>query len=89
LNQFEARNLVIEKGQVKNKERKFIKISDARISAHDQNLGLQTDDLNKVRCKRIFADQGVSGATIEREGLSQAIAAAGKGDVSALICSRC
>jgi hypothetical protein len=27
------------------------------------------DALNKVGRKRIFADQGVSGATIEREGM--------------------
>jgi predicted site-specific integrase-resolvase len=79
LDQFEARNLFIAKGQGKNKERKLIKIGYARVSTHDQNLGLQMDALNKVGRKRIFADQGVSGATIEREGLSQAIAAAGKG----------
>ena len=50
------------------------------VSARDQNPGLQIDALNKAGCKRIFADQGVCGATIERERLSQAIAAAGKGD---------
>ena len=39
------------------------------------------DALNKAGCERIFTDHGVSGATIEREGLSQAIAAIGRGDV--------
>nr|WP_305887642.1 hypothetical protein [Nitrosospira sp. Nsp11] len=31
-------------------------------------------------CKRIFTDQGVCGATIERQRLSRAIAATGRGD---------
>jgi hypothetical protein len=79
LDQFEARDLLIAKERGKNKERKFIKIGNVRVSIHDQNPGLQMDALNKAGCKRIFADQGVSGATIEREGLPQAIAAVGKG----------
>lgn len=59
-----------------------MKIGYARVSTNDQNLDLQMDALNKAGCERIFTDQGVSGATIEREGLSQAIAAVGKkGDV--------
>ncbi|SOD41833.1 recombinase family protein [Nitrosovibrio sp. Nv4] len=58
-----------------------MKIGYARVSTDDQNLDLQMDALNKAGCERIFTDQGVSGATIEREGLSQAIAAVGKGDV--------
>jgi hypothetical protein len=80
---------LIAKGQGKNKERKFIKIGYAGIHS-DRNPGLQMDVLNKAGCiNGIFVDQGVEGATIEREGLSQAIAAAGKGDVFALICGRC
>ncbi|SEP44071.1 recombinase family protein [Nitrosovibrio sp. Nv6] len=58
-----------------------MKIGYARVSTDDQNLNLQMDALNQAGCERIFTDQGVSGATIEREGLSQAIAAVGKGDV--------
>ncbi|SEG16690.1 Site-specific DNA recombinase [Nitrosospira multiformis ATCC 25196] len=58
-----------------------MKIGYARVSTDDQNLDLQMDALSRVGCERIFTDQGVSGATIEREGLSQAIAAVEKGDV--------
>ncbi|PTQ83158.1 DNA invertase Pin-like site-specific DNA recombinase [Nitrosospira multiformis] len=58
-----------------------MKIGYARVSTDDQNLDLQLDALGRAGCERIFTDQGVSGATIEREGLSQAIAAVGKGDV--------
>jgi DNA invertase Pin-like site-specific DNA recombinase len=73
--------VMLHKGDAKQKRRKFMKIGYARVSTDDQNLGLQMDALNKAGCERIFTDQGVSGATIEREGLSQAIAAVGKGDV--------
>jgi DNA invertase Pin-like site-specific DNA recombinase len=58
-----------------------MKIGYARVSTDDQNLDLQLDALTRVGCEQVFTDQGVSGATIEREGLSQAIAAVGKGDV--------
>ena len=58
-----------------------MKIGYARVSTDDQNLDLQMDALSRAGCEQIFTDQGVSGATIEREGLSQAIAAVGKGDV--------
>ena len=58
-----------------------MKIGYARVSTDDQNLDLQMDALTKAGCERIFTDQGVSGITVEREGLSQAIAAVGKGDV--------
>jgi DNA invertase Pin-like site-specific DNA recombinase len=58
-----------------------MKIGYARVSTDDQNLNLQMDALNKAGCERIFTDQGVSGATIEREGLSRALAAVGKSDV--------
>lgn len=58
-----------------------MKIGYARVSTDDQNLDLQMDALEKAGCERIFTDQGVSGATIEREGLAQAVAAVRKGDV--------
>ena len=58
-----------------------MKIGYARVSTDDQNLDLQMDALNKAGCERIFTDHGVSGATIEREGLSQAISAVERGDV--------
>ena len=58
-----------------------MKIGYARVSTDDQNLDLQLDALTRAGCERVFTDHGVSGATIEREGLSQAIAAVGEGDV--------
>jgi hypothetical protein len=50
------------------------------MSTRGQTPGLQIDVLSKVRCKRKFAGLGACGATVERERLSQAIAATGKGD---------
>jgi DNA invertase Pin-like site-specific DNA recombinase len=58
-----------------------MKIGYARVSTDDQNLDLQIDALTSAGCDRIFTDQGVSGVTIKREGLSQALAAVGEGDV--------
>jgi DNA invertase Pin-like site-specific DNA recombinase len=66
---------------MQNYREEFMKIGYARVSTDDQNLDLQMDALNKAGCERIFTDHGVSGAAIEREGLSQAIAAIGRGDV--------
>jgi DNA invertase Pin-like site-specific DNA recombinase len=39
------------------------------------------DALNKAGCEKIFTDHGVSGISVNRIGLSQAIAAVGAGDV--------
>lgn len=58
-----------------------MKIGYARVSTDDQNLNLQFDALQKAGCDQVFSDQGVSGATTERGGLSQALAAVGPGDV--------
>ncbi|SEO46291.1 Site-specific DNA recombinase [Nitrosospira multiformis] len=58
-----------------------MKIGYARVSTDDQNLDLQLDALTRAECEQVFTDHGVSGAIIEREGLSQAIAAVGRGDV--------
>ena len=57
-----------------------MKIGYARVSTDEQNLDLQLDALKAAGCEKIFQDQGVSGATIERDGLSQAILACGAGD---------
>ena len=57
-----------------------MKIGYARVSTDEQNLDLQIDALNAAGCEKIFQDQGVSGATIERDGLSQVISACGAGD---------
>src|SRR5690242_20745831 len=71
----------VAKGCIKIRRTKLMKIGYARVSTDDQNLDLQMDALSRAGCQHIFTDQGVSGSTIEREGLSQAIAAVGKGDV--------
>jgi hypothetical protein len=40
----------------------------------DQNLDLQMDALNKAGCKKIFTDWSISGITVNRPGLVQALA---------------
>jgi len=52
-----------------------------RCSTADQNLDLQRDALEKAGCERIFKDNGVSGATTERPGLTEALACVREGDV--------
>jgi DNA invertase Pin-like site-specific DNA recombinase len=44
----------------------------ARVSTGDQTLDLQVDALNALGCERVYSDT-VSGAKIEREGLSRAL----------------
>lgn len=58
-----------------------MKIGYARVSTGDQNLDLQIDALKGAGCERIFTDQGVSGAAIERDGLTQTLSCLGEGDV--------
>jgi DNA invertase Pin-like site-specific DNA recombinase len=58
-----------------------MKIGYARVSTEDQNLDLQMDALKKAGCEKIFTDHGVSGISVNRTGLSQALAAVGAGDV--------
>jgi len=48
------------------------KIGYARVSTHDQNIGLQMIALGAV-CTRIFEDQGFSGSTSARPGLNAAM----------------
>jgi DNA invertase Pin-like site-specific DNA recombinase len=47
-------------------------IGYARVSTTDQNVTLQTDELKKVGCEKIFRDK-VSGAKTERPGLQEAL----------------
>ena len=56
------------------------KIGYARVSTREQNLDLQLDALKAAGCDEIFTDHGVSGAAIERDGLSQALGSVGEGD---------
>lgn len=54
-------------------------IGYARVSTHDQNLGLQEDSLKSAECKEIFQDIA-SGAKTERPGLEEALAYLREGD---------
>jgi len=55
-------------------------IGYARVSTQDQNLDLQNDALLKAGCEKIFEDK-VSGARIERKGLTEALEYVRSGDV--------
>jgi len=51
----------------------------ARVSTIDQNLNLQTDALQAAGCERVFTDT-VSGARVERPGLTAALNECRPGD---------
>lgn len=55
-------------------------IGYARVSTAGQDTALQTDALRLAGCERIFEDT-LSGATLERPGLSAALAFSRDGDV--------
>ena len=52
----------------------------ARVSTHEQNLGLQTDALKKAGCEKLFTDT-ISGAKSKRPGLEAALEYVRKGDI--------
>ncbi len=54
-------------------------IGYARVSTTDQTLNLQRDALEKIGCQKIFTDI-ISGATMERKGLEEALSFAREGD---------
>ncbi len=54
-------------------------IGYARVSTTDQTLALQQDALEKAGCIKIYTDT-ISGATIERKGLEEAISYLREGD---------
>lgn len=56
-------------------------IGYARVSTDEQNLELQLHALKLAGCDSVFEDHGISGAAIARPGLTDALAAAGEGDV--------
>jgi DNA invertase Pin-like site-specific DNA recombinase len=58
-----------------------VNIGYARVSTEEQNLDLQRQALEAAGCEKIFEDHGVSGAAVERPGLTGALAAAQSGDV--------
>jgi len=54
-------------------------IGYARVSTSDQNLALQTDALHAAGCGRLFTDT-VSGAKVDRPGLTAALSTCRPGD---------
>ncbi|HSH81638.1 MAG TPA: recombinase family protein [Herpetosiphonaceae bacterium] len=56
-----------------------MRIGYARVSTTDQNLNLQKDALQAAGCERLFTDM-VSGARVERPGLTAALEACRPGD---------
>lgn len=54
-------------------------IGYARVSTDEQNLDLQLNALRAAGCQQVFSDQGLSGKTTDRPGLTQAMAAAQAG----------
>lgn len=58
-----------------------MKIGYARVSTDEQNLDLQRQALEAAGCDAVYEDQGVSGAAAERQGLAEALAKVGPGDV--------
>ncbi len=58
----------------------IMRIGYARVSTEEQNLDLQIDALRGAGCDSIFADQGISGAKINRPGLAEALHTLKAGD---------
>ena len=58
-----------------------MKVGYMRVSTSEQNLDLQSDGLKQAGCKKIFRDDGVSGASTNRKGLEEALGVLKPGDV--------
>jgi len=56
-------------------------IGYARISTIDQNLNLQLDALKAAGCEAIYQDEGISGASAKRPGLTRALKRLSSDDV--------
>jgi DNA invertase Pin-like site-specific DNA recombinase len=57
-----------------------MKYGYARVSTADQNTALQLTALKKVGCKKVFKDEGLSGATTKRPALARCLKALQAGD---------
>jgi DNA invertase Pin-like site-specific DNA recombinase len=57
-----------------------MKYGYARVSTDDQNPALQLTALKKAGCKRIFKDEGISGATAKRPALARCLKTLRPGD---------
>ncbi len=58
-----------------------MKIGYARVSTEEQNLELQRQALKTAGCEIIYEDKGISGASTERHGLSEALEQMRKDDI--------
>lgn len=58
-----------------------MRIGYARVSTSDQSVDLQVDALRRASCDLIFREEGVSGATVDRPALREALDALKPGDV--------
>ena len=59
---------------------KRMKYGYARVSTDDQKPGLTTRGIERERCKTIFKDDGLSGATIKRPALLRCLKKLEHGD---------
>lgn len=57
-----------------------MKYGYVRVSTEDQNADMQTQALKRAGCKKIFTDQGKSGATLNRPALSRCLVSLKKDD---------
>lgn len=57
-----------------------LRIGYARVSTDIQRMDMQMDALERAGCDYIFADHGISGASIDRPGLKQAMDMLQSGD---------
>ena len=57
-----------------------MKYGYARVSTDDQSIALQLAALKRARCKTVFKDEGLSGATTERPALLRCLKALEDGD---------
>jgi len=57
-----------------------VKYGYARVSTDEQNTALQLSALKKAGCKKIFKDEGISGATTKRPALTHCLKKLRSGD---------
>jgi DNA invertase Pin-like site-specific DNA recombinase len=57
-----------------------VKYGYARVSTDDQNPASQIAALKRDRCKKIFKDEGISGATTKRPALLRCLKTLKHGD---------
>lgn len=79
------RNDAVKRKYTSKKKRDYcrnypLKVGYARVSTDIQRMDLQMDALKNAGCNFIFTDHGISGATVERPGLRQAMDMLQKGD---------